>query len=155
MRAIIVVVAVALLLVTGLAAVDAAVTSAGDETTVTNETWTPDAGNVSTLSASNQDLTQYAPDRPREIQVFDENGSPVASPGDYVWNQDNGTIKAVTGGELDGDASANISYSYSEITQYQAQTGSTIGEAFAAGPAMLLLLVFAIIIGAIRVMGGV
>jgi len=97
------------------AALSATLDEAGEQTTIDNETWTPSAGSVTTLEQSNLANTDYDDD----VVVTGENGNRVYEGDDYVWIEGNGTIKTVTGGELDGDASAEISYGYQQTTAQQ------------------------------------
>lgn len=88
---------------------------AGENVDVTDETWTPTAGSVTTLDQSNKDNVAYD----EAVVVRDSNGNRVYSPEDYRWFESNGTIKTVTGGQLDGETSATIDYSYQATTEQQ------------------------------------
>lgn len=109
--------------VTGVAGLEAALESGGDSITVENETWTPDAGNVTTLDDSNITGAYYDED----VTVRDENGNLSDEGVDYEWNEGNGTVKALQGGNLDGDSSATITYGYQETTNEQRQLAGMLG----------------------------
>lgn len=93
----------------------AALATAGKDYVVTNETWQPDAGNVTQLENSGLPGGYYG----NETAVYDENQTLQDRGTDYVWFQSNGTVKALTGGGLDGDSSATISYTYQQTTEEQ------------------------------------
>lgn len=101
----------------------AALSDAGEDIEITNETWTPDAGNVTELDHSNLDHTTYD----AEVTVRDENGNLSDAGVDYEWIQSNGTVKALVGGNLEGDASATITYAYQTSTQEQRDVAATLG----------------------------
>jgi len=106
-----------ILLIGGVAVwgLQAAAADAGDKTTIDGESFTPDAGTVTTLEHSELANTYYA----ETVTVRDGNDDLVDPGEDYVWFEGNGTIKTVTGGELDGSSSATISYSYQSTTSDQ------------------------------------
>lgn len=96
-------------------ALSATLNEAGDDRLVTNETWSPSAGSVTTLERSNLDNTVYDDD----VVVRDDGNNRTYEGDDYVWFESNGTIKTVTGGELDGDTSATVSYGFQTTTAQQ------------------------------------
>lgn len=115
MRILIAIIGIAMLAMVGLTATHAALENAGDDITVTNETWTPDAGNITQLNDSDRTGAFYA----SNVTVRDENDT-LQDPGtDYDWLEENGTIRAVTGGGLDGDANATVTYEYQLTTDEQ------------------------------------
>lgn len=102
----------------GTYGLEAALETAGPDTTVTNETFTPTAGSVTTLDDSNIADAYYN----HNVTVYDEadatDGRQEMDAGDdYRWFVGNGTVKPLTGGELDGDANATITYGYALPTQ--------------------------------------
>lgn len=115
MRIVIVAFALAVLAIMGLTAVQASLEDAGTDVTVTNETWTPDAGNITTLNDSQINGAYYDD----TVTVYDENDTEMTAGTDYEWFPTNGTVKALAGGGLDGDASATITYRYQETTLEQ------------------------------------
>lgn len=96
-------------------ALSATLNEAGENERITNETFTPSAGSVTTLDQSSLSNTVYDDD----VTVFDSSNNRVYEPDDFVWFESNGTIKTVAGGELDGDTSATVSYSYQQTTEQQ------------------------------------
>lgn len=88
---------------------------AGDDLIVQNETFTPDAGNVTTLEYSSQNGAYYDDD----VTVYDENDSVMSNGTDYEWYASNGTIRTLTGGGLANDSTAKITYEYQQTTQQQ------------------------------------
>lgn len=112
------VIAVVLLLgaaVFGIMAFDAAMANAGEDYLVTNETWTPSAGSVTQLENSELAGGYYD----NSTNVYDQSGAEVDRGTDYEWFQNNGTVKALVGGALDGDSSANITYAYQQTSAEQ------------------------------------
>lgn len=113
---------------------------AGDDVDVQNESWTPDPGNFTTLDHSNLDNANYDD----AVTVKDNNGDVVDPNVDYVWNDTEGTVKAVVGGALDGAPSATISYGYEQSTADQrgvAQTLAIPWRALGAGLPLFALVV--------------
>lgn len=108
---------IGIVLVGGVAVwgLQAAAADAGAETTINDESFTPTAGEVTTLEHSNLNETYYD----ETVTVRDGNGNVVDAGADYVWFEGNGTIKTVTGGALDGASSASIDYAYQRPTADQ------------------------------------
>jgi len=96
-------------------AISATLNEAGERTSITNESFTPNAGSVTTLEQSKLDNTVYDD----SVTVYDDTNDRVYEGDDYQWFESNGTIKTVTGGELDGDTSATVSYSFQSTTETQ------------------------------------
>lgn len=114
-RAVVSLILLALVAMVGVYGLQAALADAGDSHQIDNETWTPDAGNWTELEQSNRDGAYYD----ASVSVYDENDTLVEAGVDYEWNTTNGSVKALTGGELDGDANATISYGFDQTTQEQ------------------------------------
>lgn len=114
-RGVLAIIALAILASTAIAGYQAALETAGDDTTITNETWTPDPGNVTTLDDSTQTGAYYTD----AVDVYNDTGTPVDPDTDYTWFPGNGTIKTTAGGALDGEPSATITYSYQQTTASQ------------------------------------
>lgn len=93
----------------------AAAADAGAKTTIEEETFTATAGEVSALEHSNLNNTYYS----ETVTVRDGNNDRVDPGEDYVWFANNGTLKVVTGGELDGTSGPSITYSYQTNTADQ------------------------------------
>lgn len=122
-RAVAAIFIIIIIAVAGVAGLEAALESGGDDVTVENETWTPDPGNVTQLDDSNIEGAYYDED----VEVRDENGNLSEEGTDYEWFAGNGTVKALSGGNLDGDAEATITYGYSETTAEQRQLAGMLG----------------------------
>lgn len=114
-RAIAAIFALLILAVGGAYALQASLENAGDDTLVTNETWTPSAGSVTQLDNSDLTGAYYS----NETTVYDENDTLQDRGTDYLWYADNGTVEAVVGGGLDGDSSATITYEFQQTTAEQ------------------------------------
>lgn len=144
-----VVVAVAILAVLAIGATlvfQGALESGAERTDNVNETWTPSAGSVTTLDDSNLSRAYYD----RNVTVYDELGDEVERGTDYEWFQTNGTVKAVSGGELDGDSSANITYGYDRASEDQQNMVALLSELptvlALALPVVLVFLLFGVIL---------
>lgn len=124
MRLLVVFFALAVLMAGSVVALQAGLEDGGEEYEIVNETWTPDAGNVTVLDESNRPGAFYDP----TVMVYDETGAEVDKGDDYLWYDENGTVQAVTGGQLDGDTSANITYSFSQTTEQQRRFVALLGQ---------------------------
>lgn len=103
----------------GVYAVSAGYESSGQQHSV-NETFTPDAGNVTSLNQSDLSDVFYAESVTVTTNASGEGPSKLASPGrDYEWYPSNGTLKTLAGGKLDGVSSARILYGYTAPTPAQ------------------------------------
>lgn len=123
-RIVLAIIGIAILSMAGIAAFQAGLAEAGEDYVVTNETWTPDAGNVTALDESNRKGVYYSDN----ATVYDENDTRMEYGTDYVWYTDNGTVKALGGGGLDGDSSATISYQYQVTTRSQRELAGVVGQ---------------------------
>lgn len=126
-KAIFAALALVILAIAGVQLFQAGLATAGDKQEISDESFTPTAGSLTTLDRSDLDNAYYSD----TVNVQDENGSQSFNGTDYIWFQDNGTIKPLTGGNLDGDASATIDYSYRKTTAEQrgfAQMLSTVPQ---------------------------
>lgn len=111
-RAFIAIISIVFVIGVGIWGLQAAVADAGTDHDIDGESWTPNAGNVTTLDHSNLNHTYYD----AAVTVYDSNNNKVNPGEDYVWFDHNGTVKAVSGGALDGETSATIDYSYQTTT---------------------------------------
>jgi hypothetical protein len=117
MRAVIALLAIAVIAMGALVGFQAALADNASLSTVENETWTPDAGNVTTLNKSNLDAADYN----ETVTVRDSSGTVMSNETDYTWFDSNGTVKALTGGGLDGESEATISYGYERAPDAQVE----------------------------------
>jgi len=125
-----------------VAGYEASLSEAGEAYLVVNETFAPDAGNVTTLDESNNDQYYYD----ENVSVYTD-GSLLDAGTDYKWFTDNGTVKTLAGGSLDGKASANITYGYQQTTQTQRDLTALTGQVprlmgFALPIGVLMFLLF-------------
>lgn len=148
-RILLVAISTALLLLAGAAAADAALHSAGEQYDVQKESWTPNAGNVTALNQSNLDGVRYD----RHVNVWDENATKMVDGEDYEWFHTNGTVKALTGGRLDGDASAEITYGYVAPTGVQSGIASTIAGGVDVAGLFVLVAIAGFIVTALAALG--
>lgn len=109
--AIIAIVVLSMIAVSGF---QAGLENAGTNELVTNETFTPDPGNVTVLDDSQRSGAYYG----ESVDVY-ENGTEMDSGSDYKWYPGNGTVQAVVGGGLDGDTEAQITYRFQQTTAEQ------------------------------------
>lgn len=112
-RAIVAALALVVLAIGGAYMVEASLESAGDDTTITDESFTPSAGVVISLDESQRDGAYYS----HNVTVYDENSTEMDPGTDYTWFVGNGTIKPLVGGDLANDASATITYGYQQTTE--------------------------------------
>lgn len=123
MRLLLVFFALAIVMMGTTVAIQAGLEDAKDDITVHNETFTPDAGNITTLANSNIRGAFYKP----TVDVYDSNGKEVDPGDDYEWIAENGTVRAIVGGKLDGEPSANITYTYTTTTERQRRIADMLG----------------------------
>lgn len=123
-RVVLAIIAIGVLAMVGTAGLQAALENAGADHTVVNETWTPDAGNVTALDESNRTGAYYA----HNATVYDENGTEMDAGTDYEWYVGNGTVEALTGGGLENDSDATVTYSFQQTTAEQRQLAAVAGQ---------------------------
>lgn len=104
---------------------DAALADAGDRDVIAGESFTPQVDTAVALDRSNLGDTVYYNN---SVDVVDENGDQSFEGEDYIWYEKNGTIEALSGGNLDGDASATIDYSYRETTTEQRELTALLSQ---------------------------
>jgi len=116
-RAIAAIFVLLLVAVGGVYGLQTALEDAGENELVVNESWTPNAGSITVLDESERTGAYYAND----TVVYGENDTEMDRGDDYEWFDTNGTVKAVVGGDLDGDSTALITYAYQQTTGEQRQ----------------------------------
>lgn len=119
------------------------------ERTDISENFTPSVG-VVTLENSNSDELTYSDD----VTVKDKNGNHSIEGQDYLWHDNNGTVEVLAGGNLDGDNDASIDYTIWNPTQTDDDVGTVIADLVTTGSFIPLLLIVALVIGAVVVLGG-
>lgn len=126
-----------------------AAVTADDAVSITNESWTVDQGNVTTLANSNQDVV-YAD----SVEVRNDTDVVVEPDGNYTWYESNGTIRALAGAPALADAStASINYTYYEPSDRQRSVRNYAGDMGDIGMAMEFGLVAAVLLGAMFFIG--
>jgi len=148
MSKIVPVVAVGVLLLAGALAVGYAGGEAGQRFSVENETWTADPGNTTELNQSfvanasyDSSVTVHDSNCGGGIDGGDSSCQQLRPGEDYVWNTENGTVRATENGSLDDGEEAEIDYAYGVPTdQQQALIGFfATGYQFAAPLVMILM----------------
>lgn len=117
LRAVIALMAIGIVAMGALVGFNAALADNASLSTVENETWTPDPGNVTTLNESNLDGADYN----ETVTVRDSSGTEMSNETDYTWFDGNGTVKALEDGGLDGEEEATISYGYERAPEEQVE----------------------------------
>jgi len=156
MSKIVPVVAVAVLLLAGALAVGYAGGEAGQRYSVENETWTADPGNETNLSYS------YAPNASYDstVTVTDSNCGENALSGDtnceqllagedYVWNNENGTIKATENGSINDSEESTISYGYGVPTDQQQRLIGVFATGYQALAPLVVILMVGVALGSL------
>jgi len=139
------VIAVTILLLAGALAVGYAAEEGGERYETTNESWTADPGNTTTLDYSNIENASYT----RTVDVRDDNGSQLVVDVDYTWNQSNGTITALQNGSLaDGDT-AYIDYTYRIPTTQQTAMVGLWARFYELGAPLIFVLMLGVMLGAV------
>lgn len=106
-------IAVAIILLFGGAAIDSSMTG-GDREDIADESWTPVVGEPVELEHSNLPV-RYDP----RVEVHDHDANKMIEGHDYEWHNDNGTVTALEDGRLSGANNANISYGFSTADERQ------------------------------------
>lgn len=143
-------VAVGILIVGGYTAMSHANAEATPGTTVTNETWTPNTGTFVELDNSRLNQTFYD----ANVTVYNSTDAEMTAGADYVWDDsfEEGTIKAVTGGNLDGEPNATVTYTYHEPSNTQRGVIQIVGYTEYITPWLLYAIIVGLVLGAAKVM---
>jgi len=112
-----------LFLLAGAYIVDATVQESRHAISVTNESFAPDGGNLSTFKASNLADAEY--DDLVTVRN-DSDGSRFEESGNYTWFETNGTLKTTVNSDLAATTTATITYSYDGQTARQAATTNIV-----------------------------
>lgn len=137
--------------IVGVGAIQAGLISGGDDVTNINETWTPSAGSVTQLDDSNLDNGYYD----NETTVYntsDDSATEMEEGTDYEWFESNGTVKALSGGGLDGATEATITYSYQLTTDEEERIAGMLAQVPRAAGVFLPL--FGIVVLLLFLRGG-
>lgn len=138
-------IAVALLILTGAAAVDASLSDSGAQTEITGEEFNASTAGVVQLNQSNQAGARYG----ETVEVQNQSGVEMVSGQDYSWNSTNGTIEVLSGGDLVGSDPATINYSYRVPSETQTAVGGVFASGFEVLGLLLLLIAVGVLLGAV------
>lgn len=147
MRLIIVFIAIAVVAMGATVGIQATLEANQTTTSIDNETWTPDAPNITELQDSNLDGADYND----TVTVRNSSDVVMSNQTDYEWIEHNGTVRALSGGDLDGEPSANISYGYDRPPEDQLEMAHVIAHIPMVGGLMLLFVPFLFLL---KLMGG-
>lgn len=148
-RIMIVLVGLAILGLSGVAAVDSANQEAGERVDVNDETFEPVGDTVVTLNNSNVDGAYY------DENVTVVNASTTYEPsGNYTWHDNNGTIGIVNNSDLANQSTANISYGYVDTTEHQQNATRMLALLLKTEALLVLVVGAALALFAARVLGG-
>lgn len=145
MRAILALVGIALFALIGIIGMNAALANNTSTTSITDEDWTPDPGNITELNNSNIEGANYS----ETVEVRRGDSTVMDEGADYEWYQENGTVKAIEGGRLDGEDTASIDYNFTSPPPEQVRMAVTLSQLPASAGIILpfgLLLVFLLLI---------
>lgn len=119
--------------------------------TAVNDSWTPTEGQTTTLAHSNINDAVY--DREDDV-VVKQNNTTYEPAGNWEWNDRTGEITAVNGTSLNTSATAYAEYAY--YTQQNTHTilGNISAVLVNSGSSLMVLLVFALIVGVLAVFRG-
>lgn len=145
-----------LILTVGATAVDRQGNSLGNQYQI-SETVNPQgagftAGELVNLSRSHIDGAEYA--QSSAVDIKDENSILAVDGQDYVWHQNNGTFTVLAGGDLVGDANAQVNYSFTTRTQQQKNVLTVVSGALTAGKAMMFVFAGIIALAIVRLFAG-
>lgn len=110
--------------IVGVAMLQSGLITGGDDITNVNESWTPNAGSVTQLDDSELDNAYYD----NETTVYNSTDVEMAEGSDYEWIESNGTVKALTGGDLAGEPNATITYSYQLTTDEEERIAGMLAQ---------------------------
>jgi len=122
-RAVVAIFALVILLVGGVAAVNGALETAGEDRLVVNETFTPGSGGVVQLDNSNLEAGFYD----NSTTVYNASDVEMTEGTDYNWLEGNGTVEVLAGGDLANDPNGSITYGYVQTTPEQRAMASVLG----------------------------
>lgn len=123
----------------------------GTEHPQVNETWSPSEGDRTTLVESNRDGVIYSD--ADDVRVY-QNDTRILERGNWSWSATNGTVKTLNGTQINTSQDAAVTYTVYRPTEAQ-QTLVSLGTLpVSIGSPLLILLVFAIIVGVFAAAGG-
>lgn len=114
-RGIIALFLVALVAMTAVFGFQAVFAEAGDDRIAVNETFTPGNSGVVQLEHSDRTGVYYG----NETTVYNASDDEMDRGTDYDWNDTNGTLDVLAGGDLSGDSEGSATYEYQVTTAEQ------------------------------------
>lgn len=118
-------VALAAFLFVGFYVVDAGIQTSLHDVTVTNESFTPSGGDLTTFDNSELNRADY--DETVTVRNASD-GSVFDASGNYTWFAANGTLETTANSDLADASSATITYGYNGQTAEQTATTNIIIE---------------------------
>lgn len=134
-------IAVALLVLAGATAIDASLADSGAQTEITGEEFDASTAGVKSLNQSNVAGVRYD----SVVTVKNQSGVTMVDGQDYEWNETDGTVEVLSGGNLVGDNPATIDYVFTNPSDTQ----ENVGGVFASGFEVLGLLLMLLAVGAV------
>lgn len=125
---------------------DASIDDSKHLNSVDSETWTPQTGTPTVLDNSELARADYND----TVTVRNSSGATMTEGSDYTWHETNGTVEALSGGDLDGESSAEIDYGWTGQTKRQERMTDILVD----GNAVLVpMSVFAFVVLLVAVVG--
>lgn len=149
MSRLIAVVGLAILVLAGASAVNAAFQASGQGYHVDDESFSPDPG-VNQLTNSNIANATY-----NNSITVSVSGDTVDSDGNYSWLQHNGTIDVESGSYLANQTSANASYGWVENSDQERNFVSLFASGFDVAQLLVLVMTAGLVLLTVRALGGV
>lgn len=150
MSRLIAVIGLAILVLAGASAVNAAFLDAGDPNTIENESFAPSAG-INTFNHSEKTDVTY--DDAADIEIT-HNGSVVSPSGNYSWVQQNGTADVTDNSYLANQSSAEIDYGWTAHTEQQQEFAAMFGNGLDVAQILIFVILVGFLLTGIRVLGG-
>lgn len=144
-------VVVAILLFAAAAIADEGAAKTGERTDIVDESFTPQGNTGQFIQLDNSDADQltYSDD----VVVNDKSGNHSIEGADYEWNEENGTIKPLANGNLEGDNTATIDYTIWNPTEQDDDVRRTLATVINTGQWIPLLLLVVLVVFAIGFFG--
>lgn len=144
-------VAVAIIVLAGITAVDAGVNQVGQSESFT-ESFKATAGDIVELDQSNLDSVRYF--YGSNVTVRNSSGFVMAPGTDYDWLRSNGTLRVLSGTRLDANTN-EIDYGYRVTSDNVENVTGAIGSGLRVGTILVWALAVAFVVASVRVLGGI
>lgn len=145
-RVVVVIGAIVLLFVGAHAVVlqdEQTVRNAGDTTYTDSEPWQPTEGDVTHLNNSGRTEAVY--DDQANVTVR-QDSTTVPPDGNWTWHEHNGTVETLEGTSLNTSEEATISYAYHDPNEAQSSVRGLAELPAMAGPSIMVLLMFVLVV---------